>query len=77
MPETKSFCDVCGDPIHFSNQVRSPQWVHDNPLGQLKVSMPELDAVMDELGRVKIGAQHGLVLTRNYGHVHNAKPARA
>lgn len=64
-------CADCGAPIHFAAKLRDPQWVHDAPLGQLKVSVDEEQSVL------YANAEYGHGPDRVYGgRIHAARPLR-
>lgn len=65
-------CVVCGDPVHFASHIRGKTWVHDKPLGELKVSQAELSAVMDAAAFANITGTE-----RRYNNMHTAAPVRS
>ena len=64
----RGICRHCEAPIHFAAQLRTPQWVHDRPLAELRVTETEAGKVM---------ADKGLdYRQRHFDNIHQPEPNR-
>jgi hypothetical protein len=62
-------CLHCERPVHFANKVGV--WVHDEPLGKLRVSRIEAEMV------TRANAEFGHDPDRVYDRIHHAEPDRS